>query len=128
MSEFASYNANPVHKRVGDCTVRAISRALGQDWETTYIGLALQGFMLSDMPSANSVWGAYLRHKGFSRRTIPESCPDCYTVGDFADEHPHGTYIMALPGHVVCLQDGTIFDTWDSREETPLYFWERSSR
>ena len=37
MNNWQSYNPNPVSgQRVGDCTVRAISKATGQDWETTY--------------------------------------------------------------------------------------------
>ncbi len=119
------YNPNPTGKRVGDCTVRAISKALGQSWECTYTGLSLQGFLLGDMPSANATWGAYLRKQGFARRILPESCPDCYTVRDFAADHPHGTYILALASHVVCLIDGDVYDTWDSQDETPLYYWER---
>lgn len=126
MSGFSPYNPNPVHKRVGDCTVRAISKALGQDWETTYVGLALQGFVMSDMPSSNAVWGAYLRGKGFRRHIIPDTCPDCYTVADFAAEHPKGTYILAISGHVVAVVDGEWCDTWDSGDETPVYFWERT--
>ena len=117
------YNPNPVGKNVGDCTVRAISKALGQNWSDTYIALALQGLMLGDMPSANHVWGTYLRVKGYNRKMIPDNCPDCYTVGDFAVEHPQGTYVVALSGHVVCVQNGTIYDSWDSSGEIPLYFW-----
>ncbi len=122
------YNCNPIRKRVGDCTVRAISKALGQDWETTYVGLSLQGYMMADLPSANAVWGAYLRQKGFRRNIIPEECPDCYCAADFAAEHPTGTYILALSGHVVCVCDGNIYDTWDSSDETPLYYWERTNQ
>lgn len=119
------YNPNPHGKRVGDCTVRAISKAIGQSWEQTYVGLSLQGFSAGDMPSANATWGAYLRANGFHRRTVPDECPDCYTVRDFAADHPRGTYILALASHVVCLIDGDIYDTWDSQDETPLYYWER---
>lgn len=119
------YNPNPHGRRVGDCTVRAISKALGQSWEETYTGLSLQGFCLGDMPSANATWGAYLRGKGFSRKIIPDSCPDCYSVREFAEDHPRGTYILALASHVVCLIDGQVFDTWDSQDETPLYYLER---
>ncbi len=64
---FERYNPNPQGRVVGDCTVRAISKALGQSWEQTYIGLCLQGFLMGDMPSSNAVWGAYLRSKGFRR-------------------------------------------------------------
>lgn len=119
------YNPNPHGKHVGDCTVRAISKALGQSWEQTYIDLSLQGFCLGDMPSANATWGSYLRAKGFRRQIVPNECQDCYTVRDFSDDHPHGTYILALASHVVCLIDGQIYDTWDSQDELPLYYWER---
>ena len=122
---YIQYNANPSHKNVGDCTVRAISKALQQSWEETYIGLALQGFIMGDMPSANHVWGAYLRAKGFTRRIVPDTCPDCYTVLEFAEEHPHGTYILALSGHVVAVKDGNYYDTWNSGDETPIYYWFR---
>ena len=54
------YNPNPEGRNVGDCSVRAVSKALCQDWDTTYWGLALEGALLRDMPSANAVWGAYL--------------------------------------------------------------------
>ena len=36
------YNPNPARRRVGDCTVRAITKATGQDWETVYAGVALR--------------------------------------------------------------------------------------
>ncbi len=120
------YNNNPNGNRVGDCTVRAISKALGQTWEQTYVGLALQGFVMGDMPSADHVWGAYLRKHGFARRILPDTCPDCYTVEDFAADHPRGVYLLAIPGHVVCVEDSDYYDTWDSGGEVPVYFFERT--
>ncbi len=123
---FFEYNPNPTRKSVGDCTVRAISKALNQSWEQTYAGLCLQGFCLGDMPSANHVWGAYLRKHGFSRHLIPDSCPECYTVAGFAADCPRGTYILAISGHVVCVRDGDWYDTWDSGGAVPVYYWERT--
>ena len=122
---FRQYNPNPDGKRVGDCTIRAISAATQQDWESVYTALILEGFILHDLPSANYVWGSYLRRCGWSRSAIPNNCPDCYTVEDFAAEHPDGTYILALATHVVCVRDGDWLDTWDSGDETPLYFWKK---
>lgn len=123
---FLYFNPNPQGKQVGDCTVRAIARATGEDWETVYTALALQGLMMGDMPSANSVWGAYLRTRGFTRKIVPNSCPDCYTVQDFAEEHPKGIYVLALSAHAVCVEDGQWCDTWDSGQETPIFYWERT--
>ena len=118
---FAIYNPNPARKTVGDCTVRALSKALGKDWMTVYLGLCIEGGMEFDMPSANATWGAYLRKNGFQR----ELAPDDLTVEEFVDNHPRGVFILALSGHVVCVKDGTLYDTWDSSQETVLYFWHR---
>ena len=81
---------------------------------------------MSDMPSSNHVWGAYLMSKGFERHIIPNTCPDCYTVKDFCEEHPEGTYILATGSHVVAVIDGDYYDTWDSGDEIPIYFWEEA--
>lgn len=119
------FNPNPQNLRVGDCTVRALSRATGQNWEETYTSLCLQGFCMGDMPSANHVWGAYLSERGFKREALPNECPNCYTVAEFCRDHPSGTYVLALSGHVVCVVDGDWWDTWDSANEVVLYAWER---
>lgn len=120
---YSAYNPNPVGERVGDCTVRAISRATGESWDTVYCGLCVEGLRLCDMPTANHVWGAYLRRHGFRRRALPDDCPDCYTVADFCRDHPNGTYVLAISGHVVCVADGSYYDTWDSGSESPAYYW-----
>ena len=124
----AYYNPNPAGKSVGDCPVRAISKALGKSWEEVYTGLCLEGFRLGDMPNADSVWGPFLRHHGFRRHLLPEDCPDCYTVADFARDNPKGTFILSMPGHhVLCVVDGDWFDSWDSGGECPVYYWSKES-
>ena len=115
------WNPNPAAAKVGDCTVRAISKAMGQTWEETYIQLALYGLMLSDMPSANAVWGAYLKDNGFSRYIIPDEYMTC-TVSEFANNHPEGVYILALSGHVIAVIDHKYYDTWDSGAMTPMHY------
>jgi hypothetical protein len=119
------FNANPAGRQVGDCTIRAISKATEKPWEDTYSEIAVQGLMMRDMPSANAVWGAYLRSQGFKRHIIPNTCPDCYTLNDFCEDHPEGMYIVALQNHVVAVNDGNYFDTWDSGEEMPLYYFSK---
>lgn len=122
---YVFYNPNPSKNLVGDCVIRAISRVTGQGWEKTYIELALQGFIMNDMPSANYVWGAYLISKGFIRNVIPNTCPECYTVKDFCRDYPEGTYLLATGNHVIAVIDGNYFDSWDSGDEVPIYYWEK---
>lgn len=123
---FRYYNANPKQNLVGDCVIRAISRVTGMDWDETYIRIALQGFTMRDMPSSNNVWGAFLYNEGFRQGVISHVCPDCYTVRDFCAEHPRGEYILATGSHVLAVEDGNYYDTWDSGDEIPVFFWERS--
>lgn len=120
------YNPNPKGKQVGDCTVRAIAKVTGKNWDETYIGISLQGFIEKDMPSANAVTTNFLKQNGFKRRTIPGSCPDCYTVKDFCADHPTGTYLLGIGSHVVAVEDGDYWDSWDSGEENPVYYFEKT--
>lgn len=127
MNRWRNYNPNPAGRSVGDCAVRALAKATGQDWETAYAELAKNAFQMADMPSSNGVIAATLRRHGFTRETIPNTCPDCYTIERFAEEHPTGTYVVGTGNHVVTIHDGQIWDAWDSSQETPIFFWRRKN-
>ena len=125
---FVEYNPNPVGRRVGDCSVRAISKALDIDWETAYVLLSMNGFSMGDMPSSDSVWGATLRQRGYSRKSIPDLCPDCYTAEDFCRDHPQGTFVLGFGGHVATVRNGMLFDSWDSSQEVPQFYWTKEEK
>lgn len=125
MSNFSQTNPNPKGKNVGDCVVRAIALATEQEWEKVYLDLCLQGYLMNDMPSSNDVWGTYLTDRGWKFHRLQDTCPYCYTINDFCNEHNVGTYIVATGTHVVCTRDGRYLDTWDSGEKIPLFYFER---
>jgi hypothetical protein len=119
------FNDNPTGRSVGDCAVRAVSVALGVDWETAYSLIAANGFAMGDMPSSDSVWGAVLRQNGFYRKSIPNTCPDCYTFADFAEDNPRGVFVLGTGRHVATIIDGVIYDAWNSSNEIPQFVWYR---
>lgn len=119
------YNPNPTGKRVGDCVVRALSKALGLDWEAAFLSAVAMAYRMADMPSSDSVWGAVLRSHGFTRQAIPNTCPDCYTAADFCRDHPSGTFVLGFGGHVATIKDGILFDSWDSSNEIPQFYWQQ---
>lgn len=122
---WSMYNPNPTGRIVGDCSIRAVARALDTDWETAYRLVSDAGYAMGDMPSSDSVWGAVLRQNGFYRQAISNSCPDCYTARDFADDNPYGTYVLGFGGHVATVVDGVIYDAWNSSNLVPVYVWYR---
>lgn len=117
------FQNNPTGRSVGDCAVRAISKALNISWEQAFNLLAENAYQMGDMPSSDSVWGAVLRQNGFYRMTIPNQCPDCYTAEDFCIDNPRGIFVLGFGGHVATVKDGTLFDSWDSSQEIPVYVW-----
>ena len=116
---FIFSNPNPHGIKVGDCVIRAISIVLGQSWEQTYADLALQGYVMADMPSSNNVWSAYLRSKGF----VCEAVAEPMTIADFADEKKEGSFLAATGTHVVAVIDGNYYDAWDSGDEIVSFYF-----
>lgn len=116
-------NPNPCGSYVGDCVIRALAIALDMGWYETYVELAIQGFAMCDMPSSNKVWGQLLKSYGFHRHVLPDTCPDCYTIRDFAGEHFKGTYVVCSGTHVCTIIDGSYYDSWDSGDETVAFYW-----
>lgn len=122
---FIMTNPNPQNNFTGDCVIRAISIAEDKPWDDIFIDLMVESFELKDIPSANHVWGSYLHKIGYRRSIIPNNCPDCYRTKDFVSDYPYGTYILATGSHVIAVKDGNYYDTWDSGDEIPAYFWKK---
>ena len=119
------YNPNPNGRRVEDCAIRAVAKALGIDWKAAYAMITAEGYAMSDMPHSNSVWGAVLRQNGFTREALPNTCPDCYTAEEFLQDHPEGVYVLGFGRHVATAINGKLYDSWDSAQEIPQYYWYR---
>lgn len=122
---FIYFNPNPLNKTVGDCVIRALCKVTGQEWKDVLLQLFTYSYRMADMPSSNAVWGSYLKTKGFLQVTIPNTCPDCYTIRDFCEDHPHGEYVVATGTHVVAVIEGDFYDSWDSGDEIPIYYFRR---
>lgn len=121
---FIEYNANPRGINTGDCVIRAICKAFDTDWEKVYMALTVKGLEKAMWGDTNAVWEKYLRENGFEQHVLPDTCPDCYTIADFADDHRTGTFIVVTGSHVVTVQDGNYFDSWDSGNLIPSYYFE----
>lgn len=116
-------NPNPGHKEVPDCVVRAIAVALDLRWLDVYDDLCALGRREYNMPSADAVWGKYLHNNGFEPFMLPHDCPNCITIAQFCVMYPRGTYIVGTGSHAVAIIDGDYYDSWNSGDEIPSFFW-----
>jgi hypothetical protein len=120
------YNPNPMLKNTGDCTVRAVCAVTGLSWRAAHDALCALSGEMCDMPDTTDVWWTFLRGIGYERIAIPNRCPDCYTVLQFAAEHPLGKYIIGPYRHAVAVIDGDWWDSWDSGDTVPYYYFEQT--
>jgi hypothetical protein len=118
---YVYYNPNPKQLQVGDCTIRALSKALDSTWRNTFMMLCDKALDMCDMPSSNRVWGAVLLDHGFHRY---EQLPEC-TVESFCRMHPRGTFILGTGVHVIAVIDGDYYDMYDSGSQVIYYYWSR---
>ena len=125
VSLLTRYNFNPIKNRTDDCAVRAVAAALGIDWDEAFDLIADNAKQMGEMMHRNVAWWSVLRQHGFRRAVISNSCPDCYTVRDFARDHPRGVYVLGFDKHVATMIDGHLIDSWDSTHEIPIYYWWR---
>ena len=118
---------NPNHKRTDttDCVVRALCKITGQSWHDVYWDLCDIGAELMAWGDTMLIWGTYLNRLGFVREVIPNTCPHCYTDADFAADHPYGDYGVATEDHLVAVSRGNIYDSWDSSDAIPAYYYEK---
>ena len=117
-------NPNPLNRQVPDCVIRAIAIALNKSWlqvsDELYFGYARRNFSVT---CDDHVWGRYLYDHGFSPFLIPSACPECVTIEAFTKMYPFGTYIIGTGSHAVAVIDGNYYDTWDSGDQVPTFFW-----
>lgn len=116
-------NPNPLGKQTSDCVIRAIAIATNRSWRTVYRDLCELGGIECEMPNSNYLWGMYLKDLGFDQFLLPESCPRCITIRAFCEKYPEGTYVIGTGTHAVAVIDGDYYDSWDSGDEGPTYFW-----
>ena len=119
MAGFHDLNVNPDQTKRNDCVTRAISLA-------------------TELPYSN------IRRKLYHSAKLlkcDKLCPTCYSfcinqvlggvptncegmsVGEFADLHPDGTYLIRIVGHLTCIIDNTLYDIWDCRNRMCDMAW-----
>lgn len=110
-----------------DCVIRALAIILDKTWYEVYDDLYLVGREEASVSCHDDVWGLYLRMNGFGPFLIPETCPRCTTIRNFTKYYPKGKYVIGTGSHAVAVVDGDYYDSWDSGDEVPSFFWRQNN-
>lgn len=123
MNDFVYRNVNPRGERINDCVTRAISRCSGLLYATVRRKLYHTARLLD---CEKLCWTCYmfLIQSVLGFRAV--NC-DNMTVGEFAFMHPHGTYLIRIGGHLTCVINGRIEDTWDCSRRLCTIAWAKNN-
>lgn len=119
-------NDKDLKDKVGDCQVRALSKALGLTWLQTFdltipICRELQTYTIfdCDLKKTQTAMAQFgFEYTGVSNKKGSKRP----TVKSFALSHPKGKYVVSVARHAVAVVDGVYYDTWDSGHKS-LYGW-----
>ena len=100
-------------KNVGDCAVRAIAIATGKDYKEVYNDLKkLNGGKSCRNGTPKNVDKKYLRELGWEWHPTMQIGQGCKTHLR-EDELPSGVLVVQVSGHLTCVKNGVIYDTFD---------------
>lgn len=119
MARFVYYNQNPDGEKASDCVTRAISLATGLPYPKIRRKL-YHSAKLFDCPKLNVDCYAHLLEDVFK---FPQVETYGMTVGEFADTHPYGIYLVRMDGHISSIWWQDVVDIWDCRNSRITNSW-----
>lgn len=119
---FVKYNHNPLNKKVGDCVVRAIGKALDLTWDKVFEDLVVIAREQKSSLNYKDVYEKYLKQyetipvkyetpRGKKRLTVNEVCK------------LKGTFVILVARHLTCIIDGVNYDLWDCGNKSAYKIW-----
>ncbi len=120
---FKEFNCHPKGLKTTDCVVRAIATAMNIDYNE----------LRKELNRKKREWGftsykdtkfLYKYFEGYPRLIFKAVKGEPRIKGsDFTDLHPKGTFILKMSGHITCVVDGVILDTWDCSYRSVYTAW-----
>lgn len=141
MTDFLYYNPNPNQRyradgtsikkdNTGDCSVRCICKALDINWEEAYKLLCDEGLKQHKMPDSTEVIAAVLESNGFKKGVIFQDyirkCHHRPTVNSAIEDfkrYNKKKLVFKTTHHVTTVDEGIIYDTWNTADEPVWSFW-----
>lgn len=136
MSDYVYYNANPNGTDTSDCVIRAISLAFHVSY--SYVHRKLLNLQRKSKQFTYKNYHVYeilINELGGDTKEVVDSSINM-SLDNFCDYHNSGTYLVRTCGknitrgakHLVCVINGVVYDSWDSRDRQVLSYYCISSK
>lgn len=120
---FKEYNRHHKGLKTTDCVVRALSTAYDIDY--------LECRRRLNRTKKELGFGTYKESKflykyfeGYPRLIFKAIKGEPRLKGsDFTELHPKGIFILKMAGHITCVIDGVVLDTWDCSYRSVYTAW-----
>lgn len=119
MARFKYLNVNPDGLTTDDCVTRAITLASGLPYDKISEKLWLTADLYDCDHLCKFCYSNFLTNVMKYKEV---NCNDM-VVGEFADAHPYGIYLVRIQGHLTCVIDNCVYDLWDCRNELCDTVW-----
>lgn len=119
MAKFVYLNINPDGEHKNDCVTRAITLASGLKYSTVRKKLFHTARLLGCMKLCWTCY-SFLLTNVLGYRQV--NCDDM-TVGEFADNHQNGTYLIRIDQHLTTVVNGDLIDIFDCRNRKCHIAW-----
>ena len=125
--KFTFYNRNPKSKvSSADCVARAISGASGLPWDQVIISITQHALKQGRVFNEKKAYDAWLQKNGWVKNKQPRKANGKkYTISEFLDLYPKGTYIISIANHLTFSEDGILYDTWNCLSKSVGNFWSK---
>jgi hypothetical protein len=134
---FHYHNENPKNRITTDCVIRAITTALGQDYNKTVMEMAELQCKTGYDDGDKKLYDLYLQGKGWVKHSQPRKADNTkFTGKEFCKELQH-SYEWVIGGqeniianigghHIVAIVDAKVNDIWDSTDGCIGNYWTKA--
>lgn len=117
-------NEKDLKDSFGDCVIRSFTKTEGKSWTQVFDELIPFAREFQCMPNGKPSYQAYLKHYGYTYTGISnKKGTKRPTVSSFAMGHKDGKYILVTANHLVAVDQGRFYDTWDSGDKCLYGYW-----
>ena len=124
---YINYNANPKERKIGDCVIRALSKATGKSWDEVYDELYIIGKKKKRMMNDPAVYKEFLKDNNFNEYPAKrDEYNKMILVSEFAQiSNKENIYIISTRKHLTVVMEGDIYDTWNTSNEKAGRFFSK---